>query len=49
MLTKYDFNSFERYEYISETSLGEMVGEEYMEAALALIKEAPGPDALPEK
>ncbi len=45
MLTKVDFNSFERYEYISETSLGEMVGEEYMEAALKLIKEAPKPDA----
>lgn len=49
MLTKYDFDSFKRYDYISETSLGEMVGEEYIEAALALIKDAPGPDALREK
>jgi len=47
MLTKYDFNSFERYDYISETSLGEMVGEEYMEAALSLIRETPKPDAVP--
>lgn len=27
MLTKIDFNSFKRYEYISRTSLGEMTGE----------------------
>ena len=47
MLTKYDFNSFKRYEYISETSLGETVGEEYMTAALDLIREAPKPDAAP--
>ncbi|NLV46539.1 MAG: hypothetical protein GXY07_18810 [Candidatus Hydrogenedentes bacterium] len=45
MLTKYDFNSFKRYEYISETSLGEMAAEEYMEQALGLIEETPGPDA----
>lgn len=44
MLTKYDFNSFKRYEYISETSLGEMAAEEYMEQALSLIEETPGPD-----
>ncbi len=47
MLTKYDFNSFKRYEYISETSLGETVGEEYMTAALDLVREAPKPDAAP--
>ena len=43
MLTKVDFNSFKRYEYISRTSLGEMTGEIYMENALKLIKESPKP------
>ncbi len=38
MLSKYDFNSFKRYEYISETSLGEMAAEEYIEQALRLIE-----------
>ena len=47
MLTKYDFDSFKRYEYISETSLGEMVGEEYIKEALGLVEETPGPDAAP--
>ncbi len=27
ILTKVDFNSFKRYEYVSRTSLGEMTGE----------------------
>jgi hypothetical protein len=44
MLTKYDFNSFERYDYISETSLGEMAAEKYVEEALDLIKSSPAPD-----
>ncbi|WP_409014747.1 hypothetical protein [Dyadobacter aurulentus] len=43
MLTKVDFNSFKRYEYISRTSLGEMTGEIYMEHALKLINESPKP------
>lgn len=38
ILTKVDFNSFKRYEYISRTSLGEMTGEIYMENALQLIE-----------
>ncbi|MGG7660832.1 hypothetical protein [Dyadobacter sp. BHUBP1] len=41
MLTKVDFNSFKRYEYVSRTSLGEMTGEIYMEQALKLIKDSP--------
>lgn len=41
MLTKVDFNSFKRYEYVSRTSLGEMTGEIYIEQALKLIKESP--------
>ncbi|MFO0944642.1 MAG: hypothetical protein U1D30_01655 [Planctomycetota bacterium] len=40
ILTKVDFNSFERYEYISETSLGEMTGEVLIENALKLVQTA---------
>ena len=43
MLTKVDFNSFKKYEYISRTSLGEMTAEIYMEQALKLVKESPKP------
>ena len=43
ILTKVDFNSFERYEYISSTSLGEMTGEIYIEEALKLIESNPAP------
>jgi len=42
ILAKVDFNSFERYNYISRTSLGEMTGEIFMEEALKLIGESPG-------
>ncbi|MCK5104620.1 MAG: hypothetical protein KAR17_17465, partial [Cyclobacteriaceae bacterium] len=41
ILTKEDFNSFERYEYISETSLGERTGEIFIQEALKLIQESP--------
>jgi len=41
MLTKVDFRSFKRYEYVSNTSLGEMTGEIYMEQALRLIDDSP--------
>lgn len=41
MLTKEDFNSFKRYEYISRTSLGEMTGEIYETEALKFIAESP--------
>ncbi|AXE18460.1 hypothetical protein DR864_12200 [Runella rosea] len=44
MLTKVDFNSFKRYDYISRTSLGEMTGEIYIEQALKLVKESPKPE-----
>lgn len=43
MLTKVDFNSFKRYEYVSRTSLGEMTGEIYINEALQLVKESPSP------
>jgi len=44
MLTKVDFQSFERYEYVSRTSLGEMTGELWMDKALEMINAAPAPD-----
>jgi hypothetical protein len=44
IMTKVDFNSFKRYEYISRTSLGEMTGEIFIENALQMIKSNPTPD-----
>lgn len=41
ILTKEDFDSFKRYEYISRTSLGEQTGEIYMDEALKLVAESP--------
>ena len=42
ILTKEDFNSFERYNYISRTSLGEFTGDIFVEEALKMIEENPG-------
>jgi len=39
ILTKVDFDSFDRYAYISRTSLGEMTGEILIENALKMITE----------
>lgn len=44
ILTKEDFNSFEKYNYISRTSLGEKTAEIIIENALELIEESPGVD-----
>ncbi|WP_338875486.1 hypothetical protein WBJ53_07675 [Spirosoma sp. SC4-14] len=44
MLTKVDFNSFKRYEYVSRTSLGENTAEIYMDEALKLIASSPKAD-----
>ena len=44
LLTKVDFDSFQRYEYISRTSLGEMAGEIYIEEILKMVKESDVPD-----
>lgn len=41
IISKEDFNSFKRYEYISRTSLGEMTGEIYGREALKMIEENP--------
>jgi len=43
MLTKVDFNSFDRYDYVSRTSLGEMTAEIYIKEALELVKNSPKP------
>ncbi len=40
ILTKVDYDSFSRYEYVSRTSLGEMTGEILIENALKMIEEA---------
>ena len=44
ILTKVDFQSFPRYDYVSRTSLGEMTGEILIEQALDLVKRSPLPD-----
>ena len=43
ILSKVDFASFPRYEYISRTSLGEMTGEILIERAIGLVDESPKP------
>jgi len=44
MLTKVDFQSFPRYDYVSRTSLGEMTGEILIEQSLKLLEKSPRPD-----
>jgi hypothetical protein len=41
ILTKVDYRSFPRYDYVSRVSLGEMTGEIYIEHALALVQVSP--------
>jgi hypothetical protein len=41
IITKEDFGSFERYNYITRTALGEMTGEIFINEALRLIQRAP--------
>jgi hypothetical protein len=43
ILTKVDWNSFERYDYITRTNLGEMTGEIFMQKALAFVNQCPHP------
>lgn len=43
ILTKEDFNSFERYDYVSRTSLGEMTGEILVSELMDMIKNNPKP------
>src|SRR5690554_3742727 len=44
ILTKEDYNSFKRYDYITRTSLGEMTGEILVTELLELVKNSPEPD-----
>lgn len=44
MLTKEDYNSFKRYEYISRTSLGERTGEILVNEGLKFVNECPQPE-----
>jgi len=44
ILTKVDFNSFERYDYISRTSLSETMGEIFMDEALKFADACPRPE-----
>ena len=46
ILTKEDYDSFERYGYITRTSLGEHTGETLVNEALKFINECPAPETL---
>lgn len=46
ILTKEDFDSFERYAYVSRTSLGERTGEILVEEALKFVNDCPRPEPL---
>ncbi|MBX3422091.1 MAG: hypothetical protein KF752_11110 [Pirellulaceae bacterium] len=43
ILTKVDFGSFPRYDYVSRTSLGEMTGEILIENILEMVAQSPQP------
>ena len=47
ILTKEDYDSFKRYEYVSRTSLGEHTGEILVNEVLKLVAESPAPEKLP--
>ena len=47
ILTKEDWNSFGRYNYITRTCLGEMTGEIFLQEALAIFAEARTADRQP--
>lgn len=46
ILTKEDWGSFKRYDYITRVCLGELTGEIYVNAALKLIADCPKPPKL---
>ncbi|MCX8066181.1 MAG: hypothetical protein N3G21_13610 [Candidatus Hydrogenedentes bacterium] len=46
IITKVDWNSFPRYNYISRTSLGEMTGEILIDSILKIIEPSPKPDPI---
>lgn len=46
IMTREDFGSFHRYEYVSRTSLGERTGTILEEAGLKLVAECPAPETV---
>jgi hypothetical protein len=46
ILTKEDYDSFKRYDYISRTSLGERTGEILVSEALKFVNDCPRPEPL---
>jgi hypothetical protein len=46
ILTKEDFQSFKRYDYVSRTSLGEMTGEILIDKGLEFVNSLPEPQKL---
>ncbi len=46
ILTKEDYESFKRYDYVSRTSLGERTGEIFVDEALKLVNSCPAPERL---
>src|SRR4051812_5155283 len=47
ILTKVDWGSFKRYEYVSRTCLGEMTGEILIDEGLKFVDACPRPEKLP--
>ncbi len=43
ILTKEDWQSFKRYDYITRTSLGELTGEIYIQSVLKFVEKSPRP------
>lgn len=46
IITKEDFDSFERYKYISKTSLGERTADIYINEVLDLVQNSPSPKEI---
>lgn len=46
ILTKEDFGSFKRYDYVSRTSLGERTGDILVSEALEFVAESPAPEKM---
>ena len=46
ILTKEDYNSFERYDYVSRTSMGERTGTVLVDEALKFVNECPKPEEV---
>jgi hypothetical protein len=49
ILTRVDWHSFKRYDYVSRTCLGEKTGEILIEEGLRFIAETPAPAATKSK